>query len=73
MKKLIVVMGYPATFSFTTLEDFPPFEYGCEVRRKLLVKELEKQKIPSPCHGYEEYVVETIEQGDGWEQWHLGS
>lgn len=69
----IVVEIYPATFVFQVEEPLPPFKYGCKVRRKILIKEMNLQNIDSPCHAYEDYIVESIEKIPVGERWHLGS
>ena len=75
MKK-ITICHYPATFSFTTKVELPTFEYGCEVRTKLAEKAMRRHNISSPCHGYDEYVVECVEidcENPNHEFWQLGS
>ena len=70
----IKISGYPETFTFETTMALPEFEYGCEVRHREMVKAMEQQKIDSPSHGYDEYVVESIQKTkQGGETWHLGS
>ena len=75
----IMIMGYPDTFSFTTINKLPKFKYGCEVRGEILLKMLNALKIHSPCHAYEDYLVEVIDQfknstGEvNIEHWYLGS
>lgn len=70
---IITVLGYPDTFSFITRKELPDFEYGCEVRRSILVKKMKELGVDSPCHGYDEYVVELVEKKYGQEYWQLGS
>lgn len=72
----ITICVYPQTFTFKTKKELPPFEYGCKVRTKLVQSSMKRKKIPSPCHGYDEYVVEqiaTCEFIPNEEYWYLGS
>ena len=80
----ITVVDYPCTFSFEVSVVLPAFKYGCKTRGLLLAEAMKDQKIDSPMHGYEDYVVEDIERFDkngktAWgkkvvaEKWHLGS
>jgi len=79
MKQTITILDYPQTFSFTTITKLTPFNNddpdveSCEVRRKLLLKNLKKYKIDSPCHDYTDYVVEIVYPTDDGEIWFLGS
>ena len=41
--------------------------------RKLLLKNLKKYKIDSPCHLYTDYIVESVYPTDDGEIWFLGS
>ncbi len=78
-EKLIVVMHYPQTFTFTTNETLTEFneETECSLRNRILHDELKRQKIESPYHAYTDYVVEIVETaviGDTEiELWTLGS
>jgi len=78
-ERLIVITHYPATFAFITNETLTPFneETGCSLRDRILHDELEYQKIDSPHHTYNDYVVEIVETsvlGDiEVELWTLGS
>lgn len=78
-EKFIVVMHYPATFSFFTNETITDFneETGCSLRDRILHEELKRQKIDSPYHHYSEYTVEEVETttfgGIETELWGLGS
>lgn len=75
MKK-ITIEHYPATFSFNTRAKLPKFNrnsYSCKVRQKLLLKNLKKFNIDSPCHAYEDYVVELVHKTSNGEIWRLGS
>lgn len=72
----ITICDYPQTFTFRTKKVLPPFSYGCEIRTKLAEQAMKRHKIHSPCHGYNEYVVEivdTISFLPNEEYWHLGS
>lgn len=77
MKKTITINYYPQTFSFTTYTKLPPFNIdaseSCEVRQRLLLKNLKKYKIDSPYHLYTDYLVEMIIPTDNGEIWLLGS
>ena len=69
----VKVLQYPQTFEFETGVEFPPFEYGCKKRCQVLLKELKRQKIHSPMHAYEDYVVEIVKKSKFGENWELGS
>lgn len=69
----VCVIDYPSTFSFNTRAKFPAFKYGCDERARILVQHMARQKVHSPSHAYEDYVIESIEIVDGVEFWHLGS
>ena len=79
MKQTITIKDYPQTFSFTTITKLKPFNNddpdieSCEVRQRLLLKNLKKYKIDSPCHLYTDYVVESVYPTDNGEIWFLGS
>ena len=69
----VKIKFYPDTFSFLTADKLPPFEYGCRTRTELLHKALHDQKIDSPMHAYEDYIVEIVELRSYGEEWTLGS
>jgi hypothetical protein len=74
--KTIIVMDYPATFTFNVEVTLPDFEYGCPVRSEILWSELERQNIRSEFHNYEDYIVEIVELPENMpdhEFWFLGS
>jgi hypothetical protein len=74
--KTITICEYPQTFTFKTKKVLPPFTYGCEIRTKLAEQAMKRHKIDSPCHGYNEYVVEDIKVVPflpNQEYWYLGS
>lgn len=71
--KTIIINHYPATFTFKVRKELPVFEDYCEVREEILLRQLRKQKIYSPCHSYTEYVIEMVETFDGGEEWIIGS
>ena len=71
--KQVIVVEYPDTFSFKTDVEFPKFKYGCKIRTILLHLELLKNKIHSPCHYYDDYIVESIEIKNDIEYWYIGS
>lgn len=79
MKQKITIKYYPQTFSFNTITKLPPFNNDdpdyeiCEVRQRLLLKNLKKYKIDSPCHLYTDYIVEIVYPTDDGEIWFLGS
>ena len=76
--KTIIVLDYPQTFEFKVKKELPTFngEY-CEVRNEILLRQLRRQKIYSPCHLYTDYVVGVVEPFDNGttsgEVWHLFS
>jgi hypothetical protein len=51
-----IFIDYPTNFSFKTRKTFT----SNEERTKYLHQVLRKNKVESPCHGYNEYVVEDI-------------
>jgi hypothetical protein len=74
--KKITVKDYPSTFSFTIDDDLPEFdeeEEYCEVRTEILHEMMHCMQIPSPCHLYEDYVVQVVEITEEGETWYLGS
>ncbi len=71
--KRVVIQYYPATFSFDVRKELPPFEYGCKVRQEILLRQLRRKHIYSPCHAYTDYVIEAVETHHCGEIWHLGS
>ena len=79
MKQTITIKDYPQTFSFTTITKLAPFnnddpdDESCEVRQKLLLRNLKKYNIDSPCHEYTDYIVERVYPTDNGEIWFLGS
>jgi hypothetical protein len=44
-----------------------------QVRKRLLLRYLNKLKIHSPCHAYGDYVVERVTETPDGEIWQLGS
>jgi len=79
MKQTITIKNYPQTFSFTTITKLTPFNNddpdieSCEVRQRLLLKNLKKYKIYSRCHDYTDYRVEIVFPTSIGEIWFLGS
>jgi hypothetical protein len=73
MKKLIIVTDYPSTFSFHTKEKLPRFKFDCPVRTRIIQEELVKQKIETPYHEPNHYMVEEITRFEGGEIWGLGT
>jgi hypothetical protein len=74
--KTITICHYPQTFSFKTKKELPPFEYGCQIRTKLAEQAMRRHNIYSPSHGYDEYIVETVDintENPNHELWYLGS
>jgi hypothetical protein len=74
--KQIIVIDYPETFTFKVRKKMPDFEYGCEVRNKILRLELEKQNIPTDFYSYDDYAVEYVEtklEMPNYEFWYIGS
>jgi hypothetical protein len=79
MKLTITIKDYPKTFSFTTITKLTPFNNddpdieSYVVRERLLLKNLKKYKIDSPCHLYTDYRIERVYPTDDGEIWFLGS
>lgn len=72
----ITICDYPQTFSFKTKKELPPFQYGCEIRTKLAQQAMKRHNIYSPCHGWNEYIVEVVDvdtENTNHEYWQLGS
>ena len=72
----ITICEYPQTFTFKTKKVLPPFTYGCKIRTMLAEQAMKRHKIYSPCHGYNEYVVEIVITAGlppNEEYWYLGS
>ena len=70
---LIKIYNYPDTFEIKTNVELPKYKYGCKQRKKILLSNLEEQKIHSPNHSYEDYIIEEVETYKKYEVWHLGS
>lgn len=74
MKVTISVNNYPSSFKFKTEDDLPEFEYGCSERTNRLHQAMHDLNIDSPCHAYEDYIVEAVKKDKaGNETWTLGS
>jgi hypothetical protein len=73
MTKRIIIQDYPATFFFDVRKELPEFNDSCDVRQEILLRQLKRQNIDSPCHSYNEYVVEMVEPILGGEIWIIGS
>jgi hypothetical protein len=70
----ISVIGYPSTFKFTVSKPFKPFNYDeDDGRNKILLKKMYELSVESPCHAYEDYVIEIVRKVRGGEHWFLGS
>lgn len=80
----VKIVSYPTDFEFVTNIALPKFissgtvgvDYDCEmceVRNQLLHINMKLQKINSPCHAYEDYVVEVVTKTEDGEIWRLGS
>ena len=70
----ISVIGYPCTFKFTVSKPFKPFNYDeDDGRNELLLKKMYELAVESPCHAYEDYVIEIVRKVRGGEHWYLGS
>ena len=70
----ISVIGYPSTFKFTVSKPFKPFNYDeDDGRNKILIKKMYELSVESPCHAYEDYVIEIVRKVRGGEHWFLGS
>lgn len=73
MTKRIIIHDYPATFYFDVRKDLPEFNEFCPVRQKILLRQLKRQNIDSPCHSYNDYVIEMVEPYYNGEIWIIGS
>jgi hypothetical protein len=71
--KTIIITDYPANFTFKVRKDLPAFDEYCEVRQEILLRQLRRQNIDSPCHAYTDYGIDEVITFDGGEQWILGS
>lgn len=71
--KTIIIQHYPANMTFKVKKELPEFTFNCPVRNKILLYQLKKQQIDSPCHSYSDYGVDCIEVFDGGEIWEIGS
>ena len=75
----IKVDTYPETFTFETRAKFPKFVNSgknfayCKNRNAVLLRALKRLNIDSPCHAYEDYVVESVRKTKDGEVWQLGS
>ena len=73
---LIWIKDYPITIKFKTKEALPEFKYGCQVRTKILRKELKpfiKDIQLSVPHEISDFIVENISTIRNGEIWHVGS
>jgi hypothetical protein len=73
METKIEVPFYPQSFSFFINMSLPPFKYGCKVRTGIVRVMMEKLKVKSPNHFYDDYVVEEVYKESNKEIWALGS
>jgi hypothetical protein len=73
MTKQILILDYPFNMTFQVRKELPEFDDYCEVRQKILLYQLRKQKIYSPCHLYTDYVVEAVVPMKDSEIWIIGS
>ena len=67
-----IFIDYPTMFSFRTRKTFT----NNDERTKYLHYVLRKNKVDSPCHGYNEYSVEFVEpigKANKREYWLIGS
>ncbi len=73
----IKIQFYPDTFEFETKVNFPKFDNNnielCQIRNRVLHKQMNKLKIKSPNHDYSDYVVENVTKFLEGEIWQLGS
>ena len=75
MKK-IIVLDFPATFTFKVKQPLPDFKYGCPVRTKILWSELKKQNINSEFHDYDGYTIHVARVSEympDHEFWFIGN
>lgn len=75
-KYKITVVGYPCTFSFPLPKPLKPYSNDNTDdggRSEILLKKMYQLNVPSPCHAYEDYVIEHVQQFTYGEYWHLGS
>jgi hypothetical protein len=66
-----ICIDYPTELCFKTKFEFN----NNEERTNFLIKKLRNKKVDSPCHNYEDYVVEYTEKirGEGYEYWAVAS
>lgn len=71
----IMILDYPETMLFNVKKELPEFTDYCEVRQKILLYQLKKKKIHSPCHDYKDYVIEMVQEypQEKIEIWTIGS
>jgi len=73
MTKQILILDYPTNMTFQVRKDLPEFDEYCDVRQKILLYQLRKQKIESPMHHYTDYVIEAVVPMKDSEIWIIGS
>ena len=73
MAKRIIIDYYPATIYFDVKKQLPPFEYGCKVRQEILLRQLKRWDVNSPCHAYSDYIIEAVDPYYDGEIWIIGS
>jgi len=73
MTKQILILDYPTNMTFQVRKDLPEFDEYCEVRQEILLRQFKRQNIDSPCHGYNEYVIEAVVPMKDSEIWIIGS
>lgn len=71
----ITIKDYPCTFSFEIDRGLPKFKLDQDecLRTEIVREEMRKQKIDSPCHSYDDYIVEMVKETKDGEIWYLGS
>ena len=69
----IIVTDYPATFSFHIEGELPKFKFDCPTRTEIVQQQIKEQKIETPYHEPEHYMVEDIIPFEDGEIWELGT
>jgi len=73
MTKQIIILDYPSNMTFQVRKELPEFNDSCDVRQEILLRQLKRQNIDSPCHSYSEYVIEDVIPMKECEMWIIGS
>ena len=68
-----IYTDYPIQIHFNARTELPRFKYGCEVRTKILRRQLRKCLLIDIPHKVSDFTIERITKIKDGEIWHIGS